>query len=32
MGHFRWVRDHGNSALYEYAIALAEIERLEKCQ
>ena len=30
LAHFRWVRDHGNPTFYEYEIALAELERVEK--
>jgi len=28
--HFRWVRDQGNAVSVAYALALAELERLEK--
>ena len=27
--HFRWVKEHGNPAFFEYSIALAELDRLE---
>ncbi len=30
LAHFRWVRDHGNPTYYEYEIAVAELDRLEK--
>ena len=30
IAHFRWVKEHGNQEFTEYAIALAELERLEK--
>jgi lipoprotein NlpI len=28
--HLRWVKDHGNKHFYEYPVAIAELERLEK--
>src|SRR6266404_2152789 len=28
--HLRWVKEHGNQDFYEYPLALAELERLEK--
>jgi tetratricopeptide (TPR) repeat protein len=28
--HLRWVKDHGNKHFYEYPVAVAELERLEK--
>ena len=28
--HFRWVKDHGNPAFTEYAVALAELDRLDR--
>jgi hypothetical protein len=27
--HFRWVKEHGTATFIEYAIAVAELERLE---
>jgi tetratricopeptide (TPR) repeat protein len=30
LAHFRWVKDHGNVERFEYLIAVAELERLEK--
>jgi len=30
LAHFRWVKEHGNPAYFEYDIALAELERLER--
>ena len=30
IAHFRWVKEHGNQSFTEYAIAVAELERLEK--
>jgi tetratricopeptide (TPR) repeat protein len=30
LAHFRWVREHGNPAFYEYAIAVAELDRLDR--
>jgi tetratricopeptide (TPR) repeat protein len=30
LAHFRWVKEHGNTAYTEYTIAAAELERLER--
>ena len=30
--HFRWVKDHGDPALAEHAIAIAELDRLERAK
>jgi tetratricopeptide (TPR) repeat protein len=30
LAHFRWVKEHGDPTFVEYAIALAELERLER--
>jgi len=30
VAHHRWVRDHGKHNFYEYALSLAELERLER--
>jgi len=30
LAHFRWVKERGNKQFYEYPLALAELDRLEK--
>ena len=29
LGHFRWIKEHGNPRVTEYAISIAEAKRLE---
>jgi hypothetical protein len=29
IAHFRWVKEHGNPSITEFAISLAELDRLE---